>query len=50
MIETTKANRIEPYSYLRHLFTELPKGTCIEDYATLLPYCIDPNVLTRHPS
>jgi transposase len=25
LIETAKANGLEPYAYLRHLFTELPK-------------------------
>jgi transposase len=50
LIETAKANGIEPYAYLRHLFTELPKATCVEDYEALLPYRLDPNVLTRRPS
>ena len=26
LIETAKANGLEPYAYLRHLFTELPKA------------------------
>ena len=25
VVETAKANRLKPYKYLRHLFTELPK-------------------------
>ncbi|HHJ15768.1 MAG TPA: transposase domain-containing protein, partial [Gammaproteobacteria bacterium] len=27
----------EPYAYLRHLFTELPKAEAIEAIETLLP-------------
>ncbi len=37
LIETAKANGIEPYAYLRHVFTELPKATCLEDIEALLP-------------
>ena len=37
LIETAKANGLEPYVYLRHLFTELPKATTVEDFETLLP-------------
>jgi len=50
LIETAKANGIEPYAYLRHVFTELPKATCVEDYEALLPDRVDLDVLTRHPS
>jgi len=37
LIETTKANGIEPYTYLRYLFAELPKAQTVEDYEALLP-------------
>jgi len=37
LIETAKANGLEPYVYLRHLFTELPKATTVEDFEALLP-------------
>ncbi len=37
LIETAKANDIEPYAYLKHVFTELPKVTCLEDIEALLP-------------
>lgn len=42
LIETAKANGIEPYRYLRHLFEELPKATCVDDYEALLPWNITP--------
>ena len=38
LIETAKANGLEPYAYLKHIFTELPKATCVEDIETLLPF------------
>jgi transposase len=37
LIETVKANGLEPYAYLRHLFTELPKATTVEAIEALLP-------------
>ena len=38
LIETAKANDIEPYSYLRHIFEELPKAQSLQDYEALLPW------------
>ena len=37
LIETAKANDLEPYTYLRYLFTELPKAETIEAIEALLP-------------
>ena len=37
LIETVKANGLEPYVYLRNLFTELPKATTVEAIETLVP-------------
>jgi transposase len=37
LIETAKANGLEPYAYLRHLFTELPKAETVEAIEILLP-------------
>jgi transposase len=37
IIETAKANGIEPYVYLRALFTQLPRCKTVEDYESLLP-------------
>lgn len=45
IIETAKANGLEPYQYLRHLFTELPKAVCETDVQKLLPWRIDPLTL-----
>ncbi|MGB7931124.1 MAG: transposase, partial [Gammaproteobacteria bacterium] len=37
LVETAKANGLEPYAYLRHLFTELPKAQTVEAIEALLP-------------
>jgi len=41
LIETAKANGLEPYAYLRHLFTELPKAETVEAIEALLPGTIN---------
>jgi transposase len=38
LIETAKANGVEPYAYLRHVFTQLPKATTADDIEALLPW------------
>lgn len=45
IIETAKANGLEPYQYLRYLFTELPKASCEADVRKLLPWQVDPLTL-----
>ena len=37
LIETAKANGLEPYAYLRHLFAELPKAETVAAIEALLP-------------
>lgn len=41
LIATAKANGIEPYAYLRLVFTELPRATTLEDVEALLPRNVD---------
>ena len=48
LIETARANGHEPYTWLRHVFNELPKADCVDDIEALLPYNIDPLALTTH--
>lgn len=43
LIETAKANGLEPYAYLRHLFTHLPGAESVEDFEALLPGNIEKN-------
>jgi transposase len=38
LIETAQANGLEPYAYLRHVFTELPKAKTQVDIEALLPW------------
>lgn len=38
MVETAKANGINPYAYLKHVFTELPKAKTVQDMEALLPW------------
>ena len=38
IVETAKANNIEPYKYLRHIFEKLPLATSLADYEELLPW------------
>lgn len=38
LIETAKANHLEPYSYLKHIFRELPKAQTVEAIEQLLPW------------
>jgi hypothetical protein len=47
LIETAKANRIEPGRYLAYLFEVLPTVTEPEQLDVLLPQNIDPGALTR---
>jgi transposase len=37
LIETAKANGLEPYAYLRHIYTQLPSAQAVEDIEALLP-------------
>ena len=48
LVETAKANGIEPYAYLRHVFTELPKATTLDHIEALLPHRIDPDQIRRY--
>jgi transposase len=40
LVETARANGIEPYQYLRALFSALPQAQTVEDYEALLPWRI----------
>jgi len=43
LIETAKANGLEPYAYLRYLFAELPKAETVNAIEALLPGNLDKN-------
>lgn len=41
LIETAKANKIEPYQYLRHVFKALPGAQTVEQIEALLPWNVE---------
>ena len=45
LIETAKANSLEPYAYLRHIFNKLPLVQSEQDLKDLLPQNIDPDAI-----
>jgi transposase len=45
LIETAKANNLEPWMYLRYLFERLPLCQSDEEMQALLPHRLDPAVL-----
>ena len=47
LIESAKANRIEPRAYLEHIFKELPNCQSVEDYEALLPWKLS-NILPEY--
>ena len=40
LIETCKANGIDPYAYLVSLFRKLPAAQTVDDFEQLLPWCL----------
>ena len=47
LIETAKANGIEPYRYLRHIFEKLPFAKSREDFVRLTPQNASPEELAH---
>jgi transposase len=46
LIETAKANKLEPYMYLRYIFTKIPTASTLEEYEVLLPWNLTPEQIT----
>ena len=44
---TARANCLEPYGYLRHLFEALPQATEVSDFGQRLPWNVDRTELLR---
>ncbi|MBF0605229.1 MAG: transposase domain-containing protein [Nitrospirae bacterium] len=38
LIETAKASGLEPYAYLRKVFSEIPNAVTVDDFEALLPW------------
>ena len=49
IIETAKANGLEPFWFLLHLFENLPKAETPADYAALLPFNVNKSNLKSQP-
>ncbi|HEY4619921.1 MAG TPA: transposase domain-containing protein, partial [Nitrospirota bacterium] len=47
LIESAKANELEPYRYLRYLFERLPMAETEADYRALLPQYVDRDFITN---
>jgi transposase len=45
LVETAKANGLEPYNYLRHIFEKLPLAETDQDYRNLLPQFVNKDEL-----
>jgi len=45
LIETAKANHLEPYRYLKYIFDRIPLAQTVEDYEALLPYNLNASQL-----
>jgi len=50
LIESAKANKLEPYKYLRYLFEKLPFSTTVADYRKLMPSNLTPEILVGAPN
>ena len=46
LIETAKANGLEPYQYLQRIFTELPQAESVEEIESLLPHRVSAEIFT----
>jgi len=46
LVETAKANELEPYNYLRYIFEKLPLAKTEQDYKNLMPQFMDRKNLT----
>jgi transposase len=49
LIETAKANGLEPYWYLKYLFENLPEAMTMDEFESLMPQNIDKNLIAGPP-
>lgn len=48
LIETAKANHVEPHAYLSLLFAQLPHAKTVEDFEKLLPWNVKAALPATH--
>jgi hypothetical protein len=41
LVQTAKANGLEPYAWLRRVMRDLPKATTVDEVEALLPWNVD---------
>ena len=46
LVESSKANGVEPHAYLTHLFTHLPAASTVEQFEALLPWNVKNSIRT----
>ena len=46
LIETAKANRLDPYGYLKFIIEQLPRAESVDEIEALLPWKIKDEQLT----
>jgi transposase len=49
LVESAKANKLEPYKYLRYLFENLPFAVTVDDYKKLMPSTLTTEILEGVP-
>lgn len=49
LVESAKANKLEPYKYLRYLFEKLPFAVTVDDYKKLMPSNLTTEMLEGVP-
>ncbi|MBF0290449.1 MAG: transposase domain-containing protein, partial [SAR324 cluster bacterium] len=49
LIETAKANGLEPFTYLHHLFQSIPSATSVGHFETLLPWNLNLDMTSKVP-
>ena len=47
LLETAKANGLEPYRYLKHVFERVPRAKSKEEYRVLLPQHMPEDLLAQ---
>jgi hypothetical protein len=47
LVQTAKSCGLEPYRYLKYVFTKLPFAKTLDDYQALTPYHLDPEDFVR---
>ncbi|HYA42329.1 MAG TPA: transposase domain-containing protein [Syntrophobacteraceae bacterium] len=50
LIETARACGLDPYQYLRFLFSKIPYARTEEDYRALIPQNLTPEILAQFMS